>query len=820
MRIYEIYGVLWYYQEFLNHLCKMMSIFQSNVDKLCQLNEKWQDLIDNAVGNENGKMNGVIQVMNFVIQYLLDRFADANDNNNQQIDRPSTIEKNVKLIVVAQNEIDMCLEWVEDSAIKSNSQDSIEASKILHTKWKVARLYFMIFLSYYNRIESKYAGQIDSNRLAMIQDVQALQTCLRQFHERFIYPNQNDYDQDNQHNLVPRNVQFDSKRAILELNRLHASVCGNHDAAIIKGHEINVLHYIIQEYISSFAFPSEIKRDNSNIDIEFVLYLCDVMSNYVRFNQNDGDGGPNAHQFGVHMDASCNKYTMQLIADKVLIVFKNEQLDKQQQQPPVTTRLNKILEKESTSQYSTSALALLIAEETYQHNNAEYLKESNVVGLKKIKDLAIAKELEKVADKSLCHQILATGTAKALITHLIEKWDKITTKSQNVQARYRLVLKRLFDPPKKEIKMPRSLLNLKRGLGYFFSGECCRKYGWYNARKYWIETLDEQQVYLLDRIGLKSMTQDCPKFEEKIDDSWLKDNTFTILWKGDNESEDENKNNQNIFAGAANGGAGGDDGKTPEQIDRDFLKRLDDEIRESIDRNRRISIKAYELEKKHLVGLIGSVFNHSFLIEACFRKSQQNLFNTNKFLDECRRSMNNEMFNKYSASIKETLLFGGSRDDTFKCIWSDDRTKDRIFHKQLLRLAVHLFGVCISINTNPFCKLFNIPYENMNDEFIIGMADNHSAKNGQPGDLLFICKQKHSFFKSQRKIYVETQGKILCTECSSESIEVGKVTSDRNLMFNENHGLNEDDEQWIRRQFVQSYQNDTALLPGYVLSTN
>ena len=55
--------------------------------------------------------------------------------------------------------------------------------------------------------------------------------------------------------------------------------------------------------------------------------------------------------------------------------------------------------------------------------------------------------------------------------------------------------------------------------------------------------------------------------------------------------------------------------------------------------------------------------------------------------------MNDEMFNKYSASIKETL-FSGNRDDTFKCIWSDKRTKDKIFHKQLLRLAVHLFGVC------------------------------------------------------------------------------------------------------------------------------
>ena len=221
----------------------------------------------------------------------------------------------------------------------------------------------------------------------------------------------------------------------------------------------------------------------------------------------------------------------------MMLVQAYDNLVLMQQPPPVTTRLNKILEKESSGQYSTSAVALLIAD----HNNAEYLKESNVVGLKKIKQLAIAKELEKVADKSLCHQILATGTAKALITHLIEKWDKITTKSQNVQARYRLVLKRLFDPPKKEIKMPRSLLNLKRGLGYFFSGECCRKYGWYNARKYWIETLDEQQVYLLDRIGLKSMTQDCPKFEEKIDGSWLRDNVFTILSKGDNESEDENK---------------------------------------------------------------------------------------------------------------------------------------------------------------------------------------------------------------------------------------------------------------------------------------
>ena len=59
----------------------MISIFQYNVDKLNELNEKWQDLITKAVDNPNGLMNAVIQVANFVIQFLLDRFVEAHNNN-------------------------------------------------------------------------------------------------------------------------------------------------------------------------------------------------------------------------------------------------------------------------------------------------------------------------------------------------------------------------------------------------------------------------------------------------------------------------------------------------------------------------------------------------------------------------------------------------------------------------------------------------------------------------------------------------------------------------------------------------------------------
>ena len=51
-----------------------------------------------------------------------------------------------------------------------------------------------------------------------------------------------------------------------------------------------------------------------------------------------------------------------------------------------------------------------------------------------------------------------------------------------------------------------------------------------------------------------------------------------------------------------------------------------------------------------------------------------------------------------------------------------------IFNKPLLRLMDHLFGVCISLGTNPLIisQLLNIPYDNMNDEFIIGMPDKYS----------------------------------------------------------------------------------------------
>ena len=160
-------------------------------------------------------------------------------------------------------------------------------------------------------------------------------------------------------------VRFDSKRAILQLDKLHRDICKN--VAAITGTEVDLFHYMLQQYISSFAFPNEIeiKKDNkSNVNIQFVLYLCDLMSNYVRLNKDD-ENEQDSQQ--VRIDTSGNKYTLQLIAEKVLIVFKKEQIafnDSKTYLRLVTSRLNEMQDKEANNKYSSSGLALLIAEET------------------------------------------------------------------------------------------------------------------------------------------------------------------------------------------------------------------------------------------------------------------------------------------------------------------------------------------------------------------------------------------------------------------------------------------------------------------------
>ena len=806
VRIYEIYGVLWYYQELLHHLCKVISIFENNVHKLNDINKKWDDAIAKAVDNPNGLLNGVIDAMDSVIKFLLDCFRETSGYG-----ATSKMDQNVKLIVIAQNEIDACLEWIKENASQCDDSIAIHESKKLDAKWKLVRLHLMIFSSYQNRIES------ETNRNTITDDIESLQQCVRKFYNGFAQQN-GKKNKIQRRNIDPSSkVRFDSERAILQLDKLHRDICKNVTA--IKDTEVDVFHYILQQYISLFAFPNEIeiRKNDTNVNIEFVLYLCDVMSNYVRLNTN-GDDDEDVHvQQRVRIDTSGNKYTLQLIAEKVLIVFKKEQVafkENEKHLRLVTNRLNEILDKESNNDYSSSALALLIAEETYQHNNAQYLQQTRVATFKQIKNSKVAKKLEQTAAQSLCHQIVAVGTAKVLVSHLIEKWDKILQKDKDAQARYRNILTRLFQR-KQGSKMPETLINLKRGLGYYFFSEYCRKYGWYNGKHDWIEQKDIQNKPLLERIGLKAMIDDCPQvnqdmktYLDKKNNVWLKDNVFRVLWSDDNKNTYDDK--ENIFALSMK--------------NDNFMCKLDTEIFESIDTNRQIRIQANELENKHLIGLISSVFNHSFLMDAWVRKGgDSTVSDTDKLMDQCRKHLNNEIFSKYSASIKENLLYGKG-DNTFRCSWNENQSKETVFNKQLIRLAIHLFGVCISIGSNPFSRLLNIPYSNMNDEFIIGMPDNHNSKTGQPGDSLFLCNEsKHLFFKSQRKIRVETRRNktsiIKCDECSSDSIEVGKMASGNGeLKMNNTHGLDRHNLVWIKQKVAENYYDNMVSLRGYVLS--
>ena len=833
MTIDQIYGVLWYHEELLFCVCKMLSLFQGNVSFLNELNDEWKESIEKSVQNKDGThemIDGMVYVMDFVIKCLLESFiVDSNKNGqtveNEKIDQT---QENVNLVILVQNEIDKCLQWIK--------KHDIEKYQRLSEKWKLIRLYVMIFSSYQQRIQN-----LNKQEVEVINHLRLVQKYLTQFHNKVTNNNEDDNDR----------VQFDSPEILIALYLLHQSI--SKEIAIITKDNNEVFNYIIQEYIGSFAFPAEIKADNSNININFVLYLCDVMhmSNYRGSNETD-EKAEKSILLKIRFSECCNNYTIQLIADTLLIVFKNEQLPivinptednkqpKQLQRPtPVTLRLNEILETEEKKaennntqqpkQYSRSALALVIAEETFQHNNAPYLKQTEVVSLKQIKLSGIAKKLEKSDNETFCHKIVAIGAAKALTSSLISKWDKIEAKSAFDQTRYRIVLARLFGAPigraksKKQVpRLSKKLLDLKRGLGYYFFIEYCRKYGWYNAKHDWIEMVDTtQNVCLLKKIKLESMMTDArfQRGSKKTTNEWLKDNVFCMLWSRENVNDNENERNENLFMDLNDHKTEEKEGKSEDDVNRDLMKRLDEQIYQAINGNIGIKVKAKEVKQKHLVGLIGSIFRHAFLIEA-FRNGQQNLLNTGKFVDQCKRSINNPLFNIYSAGIKETLLFSQCKDETFSCSWNETRNRQTIFNKQLMCLAIHLFGVCISIKSNPFGKLLDID-ANMNDEFIIGMPDNYSStSSGHGGDSIFICENKHLFFNSDInncKTEEKGGGEIRCNMCSAASRQVGTVTVDGFLKLNPNHGLEKDNLQklqWIERELG----DEKNFLRGYVIS--
>ena len=114
------------------------------------------------------------------------------------------------------------------------------------------------------------------------------------------------------------------------------------------------------------------------------------------------------------------------------------------------------------------------------------------------------------------------------------------------------------------------------------------------------------------------------------------------------------------------------------------------------------------------------------------------------------------LFSKYSASIKGNLLFAKGSDSTFSWGWKDERSKEAVFNKQLIRLEIHLFDICISIGPNPFSRISNIPYDSMNDEFIVDTPDSHirNSTNGQPGDSLFVCKMTSIYFFNHGEKFV------------------------------------------------------------------
>ena len=74
---------------------------------------------------------------------------------------------------------------------------------------------------------------------------------------------------------------------MLQLYEIHSNYSASRRHGQLKM-DTDIFNYIIQQYISAFAFSNKIEQDNSNIDISFVLFLCNVISKFI-VQENDDE---------------------------------------------------------------------------------------------------------------------------------------------------------------------------------------------------------------------------------------------------------------------------------------------------------------------------------------------------------------------------------------------------------------------------------------------------------------------------------------------------------------------------------------------------
>ena len=130
----------------------------------------------------------------------------------------------------------------------------------------------MIFSSYIN----------SQQMILMKQDVKLLQTHLKEFHDWFVNNRSN-----TNNNNFSESTLFASHEAMLQLYEIHSNYSASRRHGQLKM-DTDIFNYIIQQYISAFAFSNKIEQDNSNIDISFVLFLCNVISKFI-VQENDDE---------------------------------------------------------------------------------------------------------------------------------------------------------------------------------------------------------------------------------------------------------------------------------------------------------------------------------------------------------------------------------------------------------------------------------------------------------------------------------------------------------------------------------------------------
>ena len=184
-----------------------------------------------------------------VIEFILSCISNSQENK----------EKQIKLVMIAQKEIEKCLDLIEENIVKNRMENAFESLEIINGQWRVVKFYLFVFSAYHNLIQSKYDKEEDNHDSQREKDLRSLQQCFEKFNSEFVR------SEDSSKWIV--NVdKNDMNWKIRQIGVFHRSIC--REVTAVTRNNNTVLDSIVTEYKQMFGikFVDEVKDEKKEDD--------------------------------------------------------------------------------------------------------------------------------------------------------------------------------------------------------------------------------------------------------------------------------------------------------------------------------------------------------------------------------------------------------------------------------------------------------------------------------------------------------------------------------------------------------------------------